>query len=106
MSCDSPSLTEDGKGELSNAKNIQIAEKKSGYAGVVNEKSDGDGLEPIVFLGSSEARAERRSLDHLSRALIQMRDWWASVGRGTNSDRNHGRETGGETWSPGGAAAS
>jgi hypothetical protein len=38
-------------------------------------------------------------MDRLSRALIQMRDWCASVGRDTNSERNHGRQTGGETCS-------
>ena len=34
-----------------------------------------------------------------SKALIQMRDWCASGGRDTNSDRNHGCEAGDETCS-------
>jgi hypothetical protein len=62
--------------------------------GPVTEKSDGHGLEPIVFLGPRGQGRERRSQDQLSRALIQMRDWCASGGRDTNRDRNHGREAG------------
>ena len=53
----------------------------------------------LFFWGRERPGAERRLRDRLSKALIQMRDWCASVGRDTNSERNHGREAGDETCS-------
>ncbi len=46
-----------------------------------------------------KTRDGEKIADRLSTALIQMRDWCASVGRDTNSERNHGRQSGGETCS-------
>ena len=54
----------------------------------------------LFFWGRVRPGAERRSVDRLSKALIQMRDWCASVGRDTNREKSRARKAGGETWRP------